>query len=172
MLKTLLINLFLTAFFTAPVFAAGTTDNTFTIGKGASNKQLIFNKGNGATNPRMRWNDSTSKIEFTHDGVVYNTLAAQNTSQSISASNIDWAQGNLFTKTLAANTTFTFSNQVSGQVVVVRVTNTVANYTVTWPVGVLWSGGTAPTQTVGAKSDVYTFVYDGTTTYGSAVQDF
>lgn len=168
MLKYILI----LSLFAFNAFGAGTTDNTFTIGKGASNKQFIFNKGNGATNPRIRWNDSSSRIEFSHDGVIYNTLAAQNASQTISASDIDWSQGNLFTKTLAANTTFTFSNQVSGQVVVVRVTNTASNYTVTWPVGVLWSGGTAPTQTIGAKSDVYTFVYDGTTTYGSAVQDF
>lgn len=90
--------------------------------------------------------------------------------QAISASAIDWATGAMFTKTLAANTTFTFSNQVSGQTIIVRLTNTASNYTVTWP-AVRWAGGAAPTMTVGAFSDVYTFIYDGSNVYGSAVQN-
>lgn len=91
--------------------------------------------------------------------------------QAISASAIDWSTGNVFTKTLGANTTFTWSNQLSGQTIVVRLTNTASNYTVTWPT-VKWPGGSAPVMTTGAKSDVYTFVYDGSNTYGSAVQNF
>lgn len=91
--------------------------------------------------------------------------------QAISASAIDWSTGSAFTKTLGANTTFTFSNQISGQTIVVRLTNTASNWTVTWPT-VKWSGGTTPTQTVGAKSDVYTFFYDGTDIYGNVVQNF
>lgn len=90
--------------------------------------------------------------------------------QAISASAIDWSTGNAFTKTLGANTTFTFSNQTSGQTAVVRLTNTASNWTVTWPT-VKWVSATAPTMTVGAFSDVYTFFYDGTNTYGSAVQN-
>jgi hypothetical protein len=94
------------------------------------------------------------------------TIAAS----AISASAIDWSLSNMYTKTLGANTTFTFSNQTSGQTITVRLTNTASNYTVTWPT-VRWSGGTAPTMTVGAFSDVYTFLYDGSNTYGSAVQN-
>lgn len=90
--------------------------------------------------------------------------------QAISASAIDWSTGNVFTKTLGANTVFTFSNQISGQTIIVRLTNTASNYTVTWPT-VRWSGGAAPTMTVGAKSDIYTFINDGSNIYGSAVQD-
>lgn len=90
--------------------------------------------------------------------------------QAISASDINWAVGNVFTKTLGANTTFTFSNVRAGQTIVVRLTNTASNYTVTWPT-VRWSGGVAPTMTVGAKSDIYTFVNDGSNTYGNAVQN-
>lgn len=91
--------------------------------------------------------------------------------QAISASNIDWSTGYVFTKTLSANTTFTFSNQLSGQTIVVRVTNTASNWTVTWPT-VKWPNQVAPTQTTGAFSDVYTFIYDGANTYGSFVQNF
>lgn len=90
--------------------------------------------------------------------------------QAISASAIDWSTGSFFTKTLSANTTFTFSNRTSGQTISVRLTNTASNYTVTWPT-VKWVGASAPTMTVGAKSDVYTFIYDGTDVFGSAVQN-
>lgn len=99
---------------------------------------------------------------------TYNAITPA--TQAISASAIDWATGAVFTKTLGANTTFTFSNQTSGQVLTTRITNTASNWTVTWP-SVKWPAATAPTQTVGATSDVCTFVYDGTNTYGSCVQD-
>mgnify|MGYP006330750103 FL=1 len=51
-------------------------------------------------------------------------------------------------------------------VIVVRVTG--AASTLTWPT-VKWAGGVAPTQTA-SGIDVYTFVHDGTSIYGSVVQ--
>jgi hypothetical protein len=92
----------------------------------------------------------------------------------VAATAIDWATGVSFTKTLSASTTFTFANSVPGQQIVVAITNTVANYTVTWPSSptLKWSGGSAPTQTVGAKTDVYTFTNVGGVIYGSVVQNF
>lgn len=90
--------------------------------------------------------------------------------QAVAASAIDWSTANAFTKTLSANTTFTFSNPIAGQNISVRLTNTASNYTVTWP-SVRWTGGIAPVMTIGAKSDVYTFYYDGSNYYGSYVQD-
>jgi hypothetical protein len=99
--------------------------------------------------------------------VLYSTIPTQ----AVAALNIDWSTGNLFTKTLAANSTFTFSNLLSGQTIVVRLTNTASNFTVTWPT-VKWPNQTAPTMTTGAFSDVYTFVYDGVNVYGSFVQNF
>ena len=86
---------------------------------------------------------------------------------AVAALEIDWALGAVFTKTLAAGAnTFTFSNQASGMVIVVRVTG--AASTLTWPT-VKWAGGVAPTQTA-SGIDVYTFVHDGTSIYGSVVQ--
>ncbi len=86
---------------------------------------------------------------------------------AVAALEIDWALGAVFTKTLAAGAnTFTFSNQASGMVIVVRVTG--AASTLTWPT-VKWAGGAAPTQTA-SGIDVYTFVHDGTSIYGSVVQ--
>lgn len=83
---------------------------------------------------------------------------------------IDWAGGPSHSRTLAANTTYTFSNALDGQTIIVAVTNTASNYTVTWPT-VQWAGGAAPTQTVGAKTDVYTFTKVGSTIYGAASQN-
>jgi hypothetical protein len=102
----------------------------------------------------------------TTDTITFGAPAAV----TIAAAAIDWALGNVFTKTLAANTTFTFSNLVDGKTVVVCLTNTASNYTVTWPT-VKWAGGVAPVMTIGAKDDVYTFIRIGSTTYGSAVQN-
>lgn len=90
---------------------------------------------------------------------------------ALAALAIDWAVAGTFSKTLAANSTFTFSNAVDGETIIVALTNTASNFTVTWP-SVSWTGGTAPTQTIGAKTDVYTFVKIGSTIYGSVVQNF
>lgn len=91
----------------------------------------------------------------------------QGAAVAVAAMAIDWSLGSVFTKTLAAGAnTFTFSNAASGMVIVVRVTG--AASTLTWPT-VLWAGGVAPTQTASGV-DVYTFVHDGTSIYGSVVQ--
>jgi hypothetical protein len=103
-------------------------------------------------------------------------LPAPNTS-AISASNIDWSAlkniDGLYTKTLSANLTITWSNVAAGQTIVVALTNTASNYTVTWPAAAKWPGGTAPTETIGAHTDVITCKsYDGTNAYCSSVQNF
>lgn len=85
---------------------------------------------------------------------------------------IDWSLGFRFKRTLAANTTFTFSNLLDGQTIVVKLTNTGANYTVTWPASVHWSYGFTPVQSIGAVWDEYTFVNDGGVISGSVVQSF
>lgn len=91
---------------------------------------------------------------------------------AVAASNIDWSLSKTYSKTLSANTTFTFSNDTDGQTIVVAITNTAGNYTVAWPAAVQWSGGTEPVQTIGAFTDVITFVKIGSTIYGSSVQNF
>jgi hypothetical protein len=94
---------------------------------------------------------------------------------TIAALDINWTTllktGGVYKKTLAANSTFTFSNLAAG-CIQVWLTNTASNYTVTWPASVEWPDDTAPTQTVGAKTDVYSFCSDGTTAAGSYVQNY
>jgi hypothetical protein len=89
---------------------------------------------------------------------------------NIPSTQIDWSVAYIYRKTLSANTTFTFVNAVDGMQIRIALTNTASNYTVTWP-AVRWTGGAAPTQTVGAKTDLYTFTKIGTVIYGTVVQD-
>lgn len=114
-------------------------------------------------------------------GEVSGILPAANlpapTTSAISASDVDWSTlknvDGLYTKTLSANTTLTWSNVTAGQTIVIAITNTASNYTLTWPAAAKWGGGSAPTQTVGAKTDVYTCkAYDSTNAYCSAVQNY
>lgn len=90
----------------------------------------------------------------------------------INAADINWQVCTTgFTKTLAAHTTFTFSGSQDGDTILVALTNTASNYTVTWPAGIKWVGGSAPTQTVGAKTDIYIFRKLGSIIYGQAIQN-
>jgi hypothetical protein len=103
--------------------------------------------------------------------VAQTTIAAQALTESAGATTINWANGNMFTLTLNANLTISFSNAISGQTIVIRLTNTASNYTVTWPT-IKWPVQTTPVMTTGAFSDVYTIIYDGSNFYGSYVQNF
>lgn len=104
------------------------------------------------------------------NGVLQGTFQVQAT-KVISALDIDWSVAQTFSKTLAANSTFTFSNVTDGRTIVIAVTNTASNYTLSWP-SVKWAGNVTPTQTIGSKTDIYTCVKIGTPIYCSVVQNF
>jgi hypothetical protein len=98
---------------------------------------------------------------------IAGTKIATTPASAIAALNIDWSMSGVYTKTLAAGVnTFTFSNAASGMCIIVRLTGAVS--TVAWPT-VKWAGGAAPVQTA-SGTDIYTFVHDGTSIYGSVVQ--
>ena len=53
------------------------TSNTVKAGDGtAGNKFFTFDIGSGSNNPEFRWNNSTSKIEFSNDGTTYTEIGA------------------------------------------------------------------------------------------------
>lgn len=84
---------------------------------------------------------------------------------AVSALNIDCSTSNYFTKTIAANSTFTFSNVPATGVsyaFTLKVVHT--SGTITWPASVIWWNNTAPTLTTG-KTHMFMFVTDngGTT---------
>lgn len=152
---------------TVAVGSGGTGQTSYTDG------QLLIGNSSGNTLTKATLT-AGSDITVTNGGGSISIAVTGPSTSAISALDIDWSTlcttGGLYTKTLAASSTYTFSNKVSGCTIVVRLTNTASNYTVTWPT-VKWSGGTPPTMTIGAKSDIYTFVYDGTSVFGSAVQN-
>ena len=85
----------------------------------------------------------------------------------ISASDIDLTLGNYFTKTIAANTTFTVSNIAATSLVsafVLELTDGGA-YTVTWFSGVTWPQGYPPNLTAAGVDVLGFFTFDAGTTW-------
>ena len=142
--------------------------------------QLYIESGVSATNHYGIYQVGTDPNYFA-GAFTMSTSAKQATNQNltpatttVSSTAIDWSQGNSFYKSIAANTTFTFSNAVDGQVITICILQNGGNYTVTWPT-MKWSGGTAPTMTAtNGKYDVYTIYYNATVGayFGSYVQNF
>lgn len=89
---------------------------------------------------------------------------------------IDWSTHTHYTGTLDSNITFTYSNQVSGQVVTLYLSyDGTAQRTITWPT-TTWldnATGAAPaTPATSGKVLVVTLSYIGTTTYASATGNY
>ena len=96
------------------------------------------------------------------------------TVEAVSALDIDLATGNYFTKTISANSTFTFSNPpASGTACSFTLELTHTSGTVTWPASVKFPADTAPTLTAG-KTHLFIFVTDdgGTRYRGAALADY
>jgi hypothetical protein len=105
------------------------------------------------------------------NGQVWTTLDANG--NTIASQTIDFNTSNVQSYTLSTNTTFALTNlQAGGKYTVIVRQAAAASYIATFT-SVLWSGGTAPTQTAtNNKYDVYTFISDGTNIFGSYVQNF
>jgi len=77
---------------------------------------------------------------------------------AISALDINWGLGDTYYKSISADSTFTFSNDVNGKSIAVAITNTDASdHAITWPAGVkadLNYDGTVVTGT----TSLFTFV--------------
>lgn len=116
-------------------------------------------------------NAATKNIGTTAGTVAEGNDYRLGSQAAISGTDIDWNVATHFYKTLSANTTFTFSNLADAKTIQVAITNTASNYTVTWPT-VQWPGGVAPTQTIGAKTDLYTFTRINGVVRGTYVQNY
>lgn len=91
---------------------------------------------------------------------------------AVSALDVDCSVGTYFTKTIAADSTFTFSNAPSGAYgFALKVTHT--SGAITWPASVVWPNGAAPTLTTG-KVHLFVFLTDdaGTTWRGTALLNY
>jgi hypothetical protein len=65
------------------------------------------------------------------------------------------------------------TNKVDGSTYILLVTQGTGSNTLAWNATYKWPGGTAPTLTTGsAKSDIFTFVSNGTSLFGVASQNY
>lgn len=65
------------------------------------------------------------------------------------------------------------SNKVDGATYILLVTQGTGSNTLAWNATYKWPGGTAPTLTTGsAKSDIFTFISNGTSLFGVASQNY
>jgi hypothetical protein len=90
------------------------------------------------------------------------------TSADLTTSEIDLSKGVVFSKTVSADTVFTFTNAPSGRAATFNliITNG-GSATITWPASVKWTDAAAPTLTASGV-DVLTFMTpNGTTWYGT-----
>jgi hypothetical protein len=144
--------------------------NTISAGTGLS--------GGGAlsSNPTLSfstaWGDAryATLIGATFTGNI-GVKTATHTIITPAALAVDWTAGHRQTKSISANSTFTFTAPAGPANLLIKVINTGAgNYTLTWPVAVKWS--TTPPTHAGLKTGLYMFFYDGTTYWGSYVQGY
>ena len=100
-----------------------------------------------------------SSAVLTAAGQYYSPEATDTVSGG--AATVDWNGGNEHYLSLTADATLTFSNpKGGGRYVLALQQDATGSRTVTWPVTVLWSGGTAPTlTTTPSKTDIFTFYY-------------
>jgi hypothetical protein len=143
-----------------------------------SHNDRINDKFNSADTTKLAYLDKEN--EFTNDVIIDSTITANTYKQTgtvtIADSVINCNLSNTFQKTLGANQRFVLENIGDGQTINIAVTNTADNYTVLFvdPSGltIKWADSLHPTQTVGAKTDVLTFVRIGTVIYGNSIQNF
>jgi len=114
--------------------------------------------------------DATNYYSSLTAGSLLQT-AHYETKVAISASDINLATGNYFSKTIAATTTFTVSNVPTtgtASSFILDLTNGGA-YTVNWWSGVKWASGAPPTLTTSGRDVLGFFTYDGGTTWNGFV---
>jgi hypothetical protein len=92
---------------------------------------------------------------------------------AVPASAVDCRNGSYFTKTVAGNTTFTFTNAPTGLAYAFTLRVTHSSGTITWPASVKWPGNAAPSLTT-SRIHLFTFVTEdaGTSWYGSYLANY
>lgn len=97
-----------------------------------------------------------------------NTKSVFTAPSSVSNDSVDVSEGTVFTKTVSADTDFSFTGVPSGKTAeFMLLLSDGGAYSVTWPSSVKWAGGTAPTLTA-SGTDVLRFITPdgGATWYG------
>ena len=109
------------------------------------------------------------------DGLPAGLVSPQYVGFTSAATTIDLSNGNLIYVEQSANTTVSFANSTNGNVYIVRTKDdTSTARTITWPTGIGWSGGSAPTLINNPReADAQVFLLttrdEGVTWYGKEV---
>jgi len=150
----------------------------------SDDKDIVIrtDNGSGSIVDYIRCDGSTGEVILSHYGTErlatksYGALITGSYTGNITAVSalaIDCSTANYFTKTISANSTFTFSNVPASVAYSFTLELTHTSGTVTWPTTVKWPGDTAPTLTTG-KTHLFMFVTDdgGTRWRGAYLVDY
>lgn len=99
------------------------------------------------TENRLKWYDG-SDVRILSEGA--------NTSEAGGGSTIDWEAGNMFNRSIAGNTTFTFANVRDGQMVHIAITNT-SGGNITVGFGSIQNSTDLVTTIIAGRTVIYTF---------------
>ncbi|MCI4437553.1 MAG: hypothetical protein JHC33_12165 [Ignisphaera sp.] len=155
-LKKVLVSTLKTIF--QPFLVSGTNIKTI-------NSSSIIGSGN------LTVTDS-SKLPLSGGTMTGAITAIRETKIAMGASDIDLSTGNVFTKTITANTTLTRSNVLaSGNVnsIILELTFGATLYTITWFTGVKWAGGIVPTFLINTTNIIGIYSHDGGTTWRGSI---
>lgn len=160
---------------TVPTLTAGTTTSTAanittgTVGTFTTTLagDLTISSGTATVGTRVAVVDTAQEYTRTHNF---------NATTLTSGTSIAWdlSQNQVARLSLATNGTMADpTNKVDGATYILIVTQSTGTNTLAWNASFKWPGATTPTLTAGsAKTDVFTFVSNGTSMFGVASQNY
>ena len=117
-----------------------------------------------------------TRVAVVNTAQEYTAAHNFNATTLVSGSSIAWNLQTNQVARLVLSTTGTMAdatNKVDGATYILLVTQGTGSNTLDWNATYKWPGGTKPTLTTGsAKSDIFTFVSNGTSLFGVAVQNY
>jgi hypothetical protein len=117
-----------------------------------------------------------TRVAVVNTAQEYTAAHNFNATTLVSGNSIAWNLQSNQVARLVLSTTGTMAdatNKVDGATYILLVTQGTGSNTLDWNATYKWPGGTKPTLTVGsAKSDIFTFVSDGTSLFGVASQNY
>jgi hypothetical protein len=150
------------------------TDNVVDLGTSSLKYKDLFLAGNTTIGGTIGVTGAASLAATSITGVTDVNGSFRGNVVAVAALDIDLSAGNYFTKSISANSTFTFSgtpaSRAFGFTLRVTVTGDIA---ITWPASVEFPGDEAPTLTA-SKTHLFMFVTDdgGTTFRGAFLADY
>ena len=140
-------------------------DNTFDLGASTPKtwKKAYIGEITSTTIGATTGNITTGNITTGNIGTA-NITKLVGTQINIPVLDINWASGLVFYQTINSATTYTFSNNADGMVINIVIVSS-GTGAITWPAGIKWPGGAAPTQTQ-VGTDVYTLMQVNSVMYG------